>query len=46
MNPNGGWTFEPTVYDGNTYWMAIPEPGTVGLALGGLALVLLRRRRG
>jgi hypothetical protein len=43
---NPSFTFEPTLEEGNTYWTAIPEPGTIALAVGGLIAMLLRRRRG
>jgi hypothetical protein len=46
---NPGFTFVPVVIANspeNTYWQAIPEPGTVGLfGLGLLALGALRGRR-
>ena len=42
---NPGFTFEPTLTDGNTYWMAIPEPSLLGLLVAGGFLLHLRRRR-
>ena len=42
---NPGYTFEPTLYDGNTYWMAIPEPNVIGLLGLSLFAILARRRR-
>jgi hypothetical protein len=41
---NPTFTFEPMLDGGNTYWMAIPEPGLTSLlAVGGMLMALRRR---
>jgi len=42
---NPGFAFQPTLFEGNTYWMAIPEPGVAGLLAIGAVLMGIRRRR-
>ncbi len=45
LDVGGGWKYSLTYNSDSVVLSYIPEPGTAGLALGGLVVALLRRRR-